>query len=416
MASRQANTVTSHPVPPATSTSPSPEPEPEPGGQQDVNTMDVDVQPLEPLLVNADVRLDVDEPVRAQDANRESREPMGWGAEDEVRARRIGKTTRGRVDDLFEDEEDKAEEEEPGFERLGKWDEDEKTDEAGKIRRRRKRKRRKTLPDEEGVGPCSPLPDEDNEFPLDLDHDPGTPPPDDEPPPPPDEKLSHTHRKGEELYPLAVELGSRSTVTNVQATPLANLNNPYHPFRSKTNWDIAVWAKIHGIGSNAFTDILKIGGFIDTLCLQFKTARDLHGIMDKGQPGRPDFVPQSFEHGGEKLELYMRDSLEVVKELFRRPDLATALVSAPEIHYVLEAEVETRSCWDMHTAKWWWTMQSRIERHKPGTTIIPLIISSDTTQLTPFRNRAAYPVYITIRNIPKELWHKTSLQAQLLVG
>lgn len=62
------------------------------------------------------------------------------------------------------------------------------------------------------------------------------------------------------------------------------------------------------------------------------------------------------------------------------------------------------------------SLQKILERKRPGATIIPLIISSDKTQLTLFRNRSAYPVYVTIGNIPKELRRKTSLQGQLLIG
>ena len=58
----------------------------------------------------------------------------------------------------------------------------------------------------------------------------------------------------------------------------------------------------------------------------------------------------------------------------------------------------------------------KIERKLPGATIVPLIISSDKTQLTLFRNRSAYPVYLTIGNIPKELRRKTSLQGMVLLG
>ena len=60
--------------------------------------------------------------------------------------------------------------------------------------------------------------------------------------------------------------------------------------------------------------------------------------------------------------------------------------------------------------------QKKLEEYKPGATIVPLIISSDKTQLTDFRNRSAYPVYLTIGNIPKEIRRKTSLQGQLLIG
>lgn len=60
--------------------------------------------------------------------------------------------------------------------------------------------------------------------------------------------------------------------------------------------------------------------------------------------------------------------------------------------------------------------QTTLEKDHPGATIIPLLISTDKTQLTLFRNKAAYPVYLTIGNIPKEIRRKPSLHAQSLLG
>jgi hypothetical protein len=48
--------------------------------------------------------------------------------------------------------------------------------------------------------------------------------------------------------------------------------------------------------------------------------------------------------------------------------------------------------------------------------IIPVIVSSDKTQLTHFRDKQAYPVYITIGNIPKDIRRKPSRHVQLLVA
>ena len=49
-------------------------------------------------------------------------------------------------------------------------------------------------------------------------------------------------------------------------------------------------------------------------------------------------------------------------------------------------------------------------------TIIPNIISSDKTQVTLFHNKAAYPIYLTIGNIPKTIFCKPSYHAQILLG
>lgn len=52
----------------------------------------------------------------------------------------------------------------------------------------------------------------------------------------------------------------------------------------------------------------------------------------------------------------------------------------------------------------------------PGSTVIPIIISSDKTQLTTFRNITAYPVYLTIGDLPKHVLRKPSRQAQVLLA
>ncbi|KZT20199.1 hypothetical protein NEOLEDRAFT_1151496 [Neolentinus lepideus HHB14362 ss-1] len=100
--------------------------------------------------------------------------------------------------------------------------------------------------------------------------------------------------------------------------------DPWAPFVSKLDWDVAWWAKLHGPGSTALTELLQIEGII---CMYY----------------------------------------------------------------------------DMYTGKWWWNTQKVVESNTPGTTIIPVLISSDKTQVTLFGNKTAYPIYMTISNLPKEI-------------
>ena len=57
-----------------------------------------------------------------------------------------------------------------------------------------------------------------------------------------------------------------------------------------------------------------------------------------------------------------------------------------------------------------------LESRQPGATVIPVIISSDKTQLTLFRDKMAYPIYLTIGNILKDIRRKPSCRAQILLG
>jgi len=68
---------------------------------------------------------------------------------------------------------------------------------------------------------------------------------------------------------------------------------------------------------------------------------------------------------------------------------------------------------DSRTDEW---NQEDLESLQPGATVIPLIISTDKTQLTIFGGKMAYPVYMTIGNIPKEIRRKLSRHAQMLIG
>ena len=58
----------------------------------------------------------------------------------------------------------------------------------------------------------------------------------------------------------------------------------------------------------------------------------------------------------------------------------------------------------------------QLEKHKPGATIVPVILLTDKTQLILFRNKVVYPVYVSIGNIPKEIRRKPSHHAQTLLA
>ncbi|THU86756.1 hypothetical protein K435DRAFT_683009 [Dendrothele bispora CBS 962.96] len=211
--------------------------------------------------------------------------------------------------------------------------------------------------------------------------------------------------------------GLKSDEKYAQALGISNDgSNRWAPFASKLDWEVACWAKMRGLGSTAFSDLLSIDGVSDRLGLSYKNSQELNAIINKHiPPPCPSFVRQEVVVQGQSVEFYSRDILECLKSLWANPDFATQLIVEPERHYVDEDKT-IRAYHDMHTGKWWWNKQVHEELRKPGSTIVPVIISSDQTQLTTFRNKNCYPVYVTIGNIPKEIRRKPSRQGQMLLG
>ncbi|KAB5587742.1 Protein NYNRIN [Ceratobasidium theobromae] len=73
-----------------------------------------------------------------------------------------------------------------------------------------------------------------------------------------------------------------------------------------------------------------------------------------------------------------------------------------------------REAW---TGEWWWQLQYALRLKDKFATIVPLIISTDKTHLSVMcGGQVAYPVYISIGNVPKSIRHKVGKQATVLLG
>ncbi|KAF8257398.1 hypothetical protein EI94DRAFT_1774481 [Lactarius quietus] len=157
------------------------------------------------------------------------------------------------------------------------------------------------------------------------------------------------------------------------------------PFRLQCDWELAHLAKMHGPTSSAVTDLLAIPGLINGLRLSYHTSKELNSIIDKQLlgSGTPAFKTQ---------DLKIR-----------------------ERHYT-DPSCTCRIYNKMHTGDWWWSVQTALESCRPGATVVPLIISSNKTLLTVFCGKMAYPIYMGIGNIVKDIRQKPSRMAQRLIG
>ncbi|KAL1698916.1 hypothetical protein EV121DRAFT_284470 [Schizophyllum commune] len=191
----------------------------------------------------------------------------------------------------------------------------------------------------------------------------------------------------------------------------------YGVFGHRLAWEVARWAKLRGPSSTAFTELMEIEGVVEALDLPFKNTRELDRLIDEHLPGRPPFVRHEIKLAGQIFDVYFRDILACVRALLADVDFCPILAFGPERHY-MDADHQQRLYHDMHTGRWWWDTQKKVEAYtkRKGATIIPIILSSDKTQLTLFRNKSAYPLYMTIGNIPKEVRRKPSARAYILLG
>ncbi|KAF7369562.1 hypothetical protein MVEN_00286300 [Mycena venus] len=222
-----------------------------------------------------------------------------------------------------------------------------------------------------------------------------------------------THFGGQAGKPVRTE--SPAYTQYSEFIPDSDMNS-WAPFTSQIDWEVAKWAKLRGSTSTAFTDLLSIEGVPEALGLSYKNSREFNQIIDNQLPqGRPTFTRQEIVVGGEAFDVYFRPIIDCIKALYGDPEFAHELVFKPERHYS-DADKTVRFFSEMHTAKWWWQTQKAVEERRPGATIIPVMISTDKTQTTMFRNKAAYPVYMTIGNIPKDARRKPSRQAYVLIG
>ncbi|KIL63907.1 hypothetical protein M378DRAFT_79020 [Amanita muscaria Koide BX008] len=188
----------------------------------------------------------------------------------------------------------------------------------------------------------------------------------------------------------------------------------YAPFTSKLEWEIARWAKLRGPSESSLSEFLAIPEVCDRLGLTFRTTRELNRVVDK-LPARPKFLCEEVTVAGHMYTCFYRSIIACILALYRDPAFARDMLYVPELHFK-DNEGKQRIYHDMNTGKWWWKMQDILEAQKPGATVIPVILSSDRTQITRFGSKTAYPVYMTIGNIPKFFRRKPSYRAQILIA
>jgi hypothetical protein len=97
----------------------------------------------------------------------------------------------------------------------------------------------------------------------------------------------------------------------------------------------------------------------------------------------------------EPLVLFHRNIHRLTEHIFSLPNLSDQMILSPSKATRYDEKIFD----DLHTSNWWAEMQGNVGDEK---VVIPLMVSSDATLVTGNGKKKAWPMYLTIGNVPKK--------------
>ncbi|KAG9120223.1 hypothetical protein FRC07_004366, partial [Ceratobasidium sp. 392] len=201
---------------------------------------------------------------------------------------------------------------------------------------------------------------------------------------------------------------------------VASGRSPDWPFADVLEFEFVKWLVVNDISQTAQDKLIKLP-IMERCGLSFGSNYALNQLLDKLPSAGPRWrrIQQRItgtikDANGkfltEDIEIWVRDIVEVVRELIGNTAFGKKLVFVPQ-----RVEINgTRKIDEMWTADWWMRIQQQLP---DGATVVPIILSSDSTQLTNFSGgKSAWPVYITLGNIPKSIRAKVNSYSTLLLA
>ncbi|KAF5344499.1 hypothetical protein D9757_015048 [Collybiopsis confluens] len=192
----------------------------------------------------------------------------------------------------------------------------------------------------------------------------------------------------------------------------------YRPFSCRLDWELAQWAIQEKITHSSFDRLLQILEVKERLGLGYTNTQSMLDKVDQIPDRCGIWYTKELafkDRPDEKFIVRHRNPIDAIKALWGDLSLSEHLVYKPMKLFRGDVQSdEERIFSEMWTAGFWNAAQQRIPE---GGTIAPVIIASDKTQLTQFSgNKSAYPVYLTLGNIPKLLRRKPGVQACVLIA
>ncbi|KAJ4479710.1 hypothetical protein C8J55DRAFT_455705 [Lentinula edodes] len=201
---------------------------------------------------------------------------------------------------------------------------------------------------------------------------------------------------------------------------------PWEPFASEDEWELARWLMESGASQGKIDSFLRLNKIRNDVKPGFRNKRAFFQYIDR-LPRGPAFsctpmhvVGDLKDKDGKKcmetLELWHRDILECIKELMGNPSFKEHQAYAPvrQFREMKDSIPYNRQYSEMWTGNWWWEVQDQLPN---GATVAPIILASDETQLSTFSgDKKAWPLYLTVGNIEKCVRRKPTSRSWILLG
>jgi hypothetical protein len=200
---------------------------------------------------------------------------------------------------------------------------------------------------------------------------------------------------------------------------------PWFPFGSRHDWELASWFAKSRNTKDSIEAYFQNPEFDKAARAEKGTIRNYRGLMQAvydipfGIPNSDHWqslqITVAAQVQGGKPEthtLLYRPIQQCLEFLLGHRPFASDLAWAPvRKSYGRDG---ARVYDEMHTGDWWWETQTHLP---PGATIVPLQIATDKTLMTTLSgDRTAWPVYMTIGNLPRRVRRKQTSPALLLIG
>ena len=184
--------------------------------------------------------------------------------------------------------------------------------------------------------------------------------------------------------------------------------NPWHPFKNARDFELGRWMMESNLTKTAIDDYLQ-RGLDDDRCASFNSADELWVLFENLEFGFGSQSWTSFEI--ESGTLWTRNLLQCIQLLLGHLPFEEHTVYGPMRIFDSSGR---RIYNEIYTGDWWWDIQDTVPE---GGTVVPLLFGSDKTHLTNFSgDKAAWPLYMTLGNIKKEIRRQSSKRAWVLVA